>query len=78
MGKNSPLIPLCRLFENTSAKGNRYLIGNLPYTTKLIAFQEETDDGQTVWQLYVQERPARLATLLGLTATRRDRYPMGH
>ena len=59
MDKNLPLIPLCRMFENTSAKGNGYLVGNLTYTTKLVAFQEETDDGQIVWQLYVQERPAK-------------------
>lgn len=57
MDKYAPLIPLCRLYQNESQRtGKRYLAGLLSYTTKLVGFQEETADGQTVWQLYVQER----------------------
>jgi hypothetical protein len=33
-------IPLCRLYERTSARGTRYLIGRLGYA-RLIAFPGE-------------------------------------
>lgn len=58
MEQKSSLIPLCRVYQNVSQRtGKPYLVGSLSYTTKIVGFQEETADGQTVWQLYIQERP---------------------
>lgn len=52
------LIPLCRLYENTSKRtGNRYLAGTLTYTTKVLGFESEDENGNPCWQVYVQERP---------------------
>ena len=59
------MIPLCRLYQNTSQKtGKAYLLGNLTYTTKIIGFPSEDEHGNSCWQLFIQERepkpPARL------------------
>ena len=40
-------IPLTRLYERTSARGNRYLYGCLGYA-RVLGFPHETEDGGTV------------------------------
>ncbi len=42
------LIPLCKLYENTSkATGKRYFVGNLSFTSKLLIFPNEAaKDGE--------------------------------
>lgn len=60
MEQKSPLIPLCRIYQNESQRtGKPYLVGNLTYTTKLIGFESEDESGNVCWQLYVQERPPK-------------------
>ena len=50
-------IPLTRLYERTSARGNRYLYGCLGYA-RVLGFPHETEDGGVVWELFVVEAPA--------------------
>jgi hypothetical protein len=52
------LIPLCRLYENTSnTTGRRYFVGNLSFTSKLLLFQnDEAKDGEPGWTLFLAER----------------------
>jgi hypothetical protein len=52
------LIPLCRLYENTSkTTGKRYLVGALSFTSKvLILRNDEAKDGEPQWTLYLAER----------------------
>jgi hypothetical protein len=48
-------IPLCRLYERTSARGTRYLIGRLGYA-RLIAFPgEPTEAGTPTWDVFLVE-----------------------
>jgi hypothetical protein len=55
----APRVLLMRLFERTSAKGNRYLTGRLS-SAKLIAFEatdvpdEQRYGADIVWNVYVQ------------------------
>jgi hypothetical protein len=49
----SDRIPFTRLYERTSARGNRYLLGRLGYA-RLIAFQgEPTAEGTPTWDVYI-------------------------
>lgn len=52
------LIPLCRLYENTSkTTGKRYFVGNLSFTSKVLLFQnDEAKDGEPGWTLFIAER----------------------
>jgi hypothetical protein len=52
------LIPLCRLYENTSkTTGKRYFVGNLSFTAKLLLLQnEEAKEGEPQWTLFLTER----------------------
>jgi hypothetical protein len=52
------LIPLCKLYENTSkTTGKRYLVGNLSFTTKLLIFRnEDAKEGEPQWTLFLTER----------------------
>jgi len=52
------LIPLCRLYENTSkTTGKRYFVGNLSFTSKLLILRnDEAKEGEPQWTLYVAER----------------------
>ena len=60
MDKKNLLIPLVRLYENTSQRtGKPYLLGNLTFTSKIVGFEEKDEQGNTVWQLYIQERPPK-------------------
>ena len=68
MAVDAPKVRLGRLFEKTSARGNRYFTGRLGAARVLMfASGEAGDDGSPIWDLYVQEvedkrsetRPAR-------------------
>jgi hypothetical protein len=52
------LIPLCKLYENTSkTTGKRYLVGNLSFTSKLLIFQnDDAKDGEPGWTVFITER----------------------
>lgn len=55
--QQSPKIPLLKLWERTSGKGNRYLSGFMG-DAQVIGFidaDESEARGCTVWQLYAQE-----------------------
>ncbi|HET6521096.1 MAG TPA: hypothetical protein VFG47_14930 [Geminicoccaceae bacterium] len=50
-------IPLCRLYERTSARGTRYLIGRLGYA-RLLAFPGEPTEASTpTWDVFLVEAP---------------------
>jgi|GEM_PF-2797775 hypothetical protein len=60
MPQPTPMIPLCRLYENESKKtGTPYLVGNLTYTAKIVGFKSKDEHGNECWQLFVEERPPR-------------------
>ena len=52
------LIPLCRLYENTSkTTGRRYFVGNLSFTSKLLILRnDEAKEGEPQWTLFLAER----------------------
>ena len=52
------LIPLCRLYENTSkTTGKRYFVGNLSFTSKLLILRnDEAKEGEPQWTLFLAER----------------------
>ena len=52
------LIPLCRLYENTSkTTGKRYFVGNLSFTAKLLLLRnDEAKEGEPQWTLFLAER----------------------
>ena len=52
------LIPLCRLYENTSkTTGKRYFVGNLSFTAKVLLFQnDDAKEGEPGWTLFLAER----------------------
>jgi hypothetical protein len=58
------LIPLCRLYENTSkTTGKRYFVGNLSFTSKLlILHNDEAKEGEPQWTLFLAEREQRPQT----------------
>lgn len=55
---NEKLIPLCKLYENTSkTTGRRYFVGNLSFTSKLLLFQnEDVKEGEPGWTVFLAER----------------------
>lgn len=52
------LIPLCKLYENTSkTTGKRYFVGNLSFTSKLLIFSnDEAKEGEPQWTVFLAER----------------------
>jgi hypothetical protein len=58
------LIPLCRLYENTSkTTGKRYFVGNLSFTSKvLILRNDEAQEGEPQWTLFLTEREQKPQT----------------
>jgi len=52
------LIPLCRLYENTSkTTGKRYFVGNLSFTAKLLILQnDDAREGEPGWTVFITER----------------------
>ena len=59
------LIPLCKLYENTSkTTGKRYFVGTLSFTSKLLVFQnEDAKDGEPGWTLFIAEREPKPSTV---------------
>ena len=58
------LIPLCRLYENTSkTTGKRYFVGNLSFTSKLLILRnDEAQEGEPQWTLFLAEREQKPQT----------------
>jgi hypothetical protein len=57
------LIPLCKLYENTSKAGRKYYVGNLSFTAKLVLLQNlDATDGAPQWTLYISERTPKPTT----------------
>ena len=56
------LIPLCKLYENTSkATGKRYFVGNLSFTSKLLIFPNEAaKEGEPQWTVFLADREPKL------------------
>ena len=52
------MIPLCKLYKNTSkTSGRRYFVGNLSFTSKLLIFQnEDAKEGEPGWTVFIAER----------------------
>lgn len=55
------LIPVCKLYENTSkTTGRRYFTGNLSFTSKvLILPNDNAKEGDPPWTLFLAEREAK-------------------
>ena len=49
-------IELCRLYENVSKMGKRYL---LSFTSKLLLLPNETREGEPQWTAWVVEKPPK-------------------
>jgi hypothetical protein len=66
------LIPLCNLYENTSkTTGRRYFVGNLSFTSKLLAFQnEDARQGEPGWTVYLTEREQKQSRTAGANSQR--------
>ncbi len=47
-------VNLARLFERTSAAGNRYFSGRMG-AARIMLFRDERADDDNVWQLFVQD-----------------------
>jgi hypothetical protein len=47
-------VNLARLFERTSAAGNRYFSGRMG-AARIMLFKDERADDDNVWQLFVQD-----------------------
>lgn len=52
-------IELCRLYENVSKTGKRYLVGNLSFTTKLLILPNEPKESEPQWTAWVVEKLPR-------------------
>jgi len=72
------LIPLCKLYENTSkTTGKRYFVGNLSFTSKLLIFQDEdAKDGGPQWTVFIAEWEQKPATSQVSTAITRAQRPI--
>ncbi|HJY84456.1 MAG TPA: hypothetical protein VKK81_25670 [Candidatus Binatia bacterium] len=62
------LIPLCRLYENTSkTTGKRYFVGNLSFTAKLLLLEnKDAREGEPQWTLFLAEREQKPQASTGL------------
>lgn len=59
----NPSVPLARLYECTSRKGNRYLRGRLGFANVVILeTTDKSDSGQTIWKMLVSEPEPRSET----------------
>lgn len=53
-----PSVPLCRLYERVSAKGNHYLVGRLGGAKiSILKSSDTTDDGVPIWNVLLQQAP---------------------
>lgn len=53
-----PSIPLCKLYERTSKRGNTYLTGRLGAArVTILKTDQADDDGNSIWSLMLQEAP---------------------
>src|SRR5258705_12545050 len=59
-GNYGPTVPLCRLYERISKSGNHYLTGRLG-AAKVVVLKssDTTDDGTPIWNVLLQEAPAK-------------------
>lgn len=76
-----PSIPLCRVFERTSKKGNTYLTGRLGGARVTILKTDQTDDeGNAIWTILLAEAPHRTdhtkRSAADETAMRRSQEPI--
>lgn len=57
-GSANTRVPMTRLYEKTSAKGNRYFTGRLG-SARVLLFRDDHADagGDPVWQLYLADVP---------------------
>jgi hypothetical protein len=58
------LIPLCRLYENTSkTTGRKYFVGNLSFTAKLLLLEnKDAKEGEPQWTLFLTEQEQKPRT----------------
>lgn len=49
-------VMLCRMYEKTSARGNRYFAGRLG-AASVVMFKDEHGDAENCWQVFVQSPP---------------------
>lgn len=69
----NPSVPLTRLYECTSKKGQPYLRGRLGFANVVILKTDEvSDSGQPIWRMLVSEPEQRPDAMNG---TRRTRDP---
>lgn len=60
MSKHPPSVPLARLYERVSKRGNHYLVGRLGLSRITALKTSELDhDGNSVWVLLAAEAPPR-------------------
>lgn len=58
--KYAPSVPLCRLYERTSARGNVYLTGRLGGAKiAILKSSDTTDDGVPIWNVVLSEAPQK-------------------
>ncbi|MDO9490182.1 MAG: hypothetical protein Q7J32_17555 [Sphingomonadaceae bacterium] len=55
--RNGPKVPLMRLWERTSANGNRYFAGYMGQASVVMFHDEKAEGEHPQWQLYVSEAP---------------------
>ncbi len=48
-------VPLCRLYERTSASGNRYFSGRLGGAKVIVFLDQKAEADVPVWQVYLQD-----------------------
>ncbi len=72
-GSYAPSIELARLYEHTSARGTKYLLGRIGAARIVLLPGDPTEDGTATWRLLVQERAAEAdhATAAPALASRR-------
>lgn len=54
---NGPKVPLLRLWERTSANGNRYFSGYMGQASVVMFRDDKAEGDNPVWQVYVSEAP---------------------
>ena len=81
MTEYPPSVPLARLYERTSKKGNTYLSGYMGLAKVTALKSNETDkDGNPIWHLLVAESPQRgrpaERAVVGETGETKSEMPM--
>lgn len=68
MSNFPPSVPLTRLYERVSKRGNHYLVGRLGLAKITVLKTSELDnDGNSVWTLLAAEAPPRSDATAGDT-----------